>query len=222
MPMEIDGCPFPEDRSYEPDGLVWVRLEPDGEAVVGITSIYAALAGRLTSVRPRPVGSEHLEGGIVATIEGGKYFGPVRTPLAGMVVRTNDAIVGRPKILSERPYTEGWVVRIRPTRPTEADRLRSAAESAAAFGRQIANLRVRCFAAFPDFEMFEIGTECAAVLARLSELMGRIEAGEVVHLVSDDPTAPVEMVRWSDETGHPVVDSRREGNLFHFLVRKAR
>ena len=28
------------------------------------------------------------------------------------------------------------------------------------------------------------------------------------------------MVRWSDQTGHPVLAQRREGNLFQFLVRK--
>jgi glycine cleavage system H lipoate-binding protein/TusA-related sulfurtransferase len=222
MSMDIAGCDFPEDRSYEADGLVWARREPDGEAVLGITSIYATLAGRLASVRPRPVGSECAQGGVVAMIEGGKYFGPVRTPIAGVLVRTNDVIVRRPKTLSESPYGDGWVARVRPTRwPEESGALRSARESASAFRSQIATLRVRCFAAFPDHEMFEIGTECAAVLTKLSELIGRVGTGEVVHLVSDDPTAPIEMVRWSGETGHPLVDSRTEGNLFHFLVRKA-
>ena len=86
--------------------------------------------------------------------------------------------------------------------------------------KQIAALRIRCFAAFPDFEMFEIGLECSAVLAKLNELLTRIEVGAVVHLVTDDPTSPIEMVRWSDQTGQPVIDERKEGNLFHFLVRK--
>ena len=69
--------------------------------------------------------------------------------------------------------------------------------------------------------MIEIGTECAAVLTKLNDLLVRIEPGEVVHIVSDDPTAPIEMVRWSDQTGQPVIETRREGNLYHFLVRKA-
>src|SRR2546426_451844 len=86
--------------------------------------------------------------------------------------------------------------------------------------KQIATLRVRCFAAFPDHEMFEIGIECSAVLAKLNELLTRIDVGGVVHLVTDDPTSPIEMVRWSDQTGQPVIDQRKEGNLFHFLVRK--
>lgn len=221
--MKIDGCEFPEDRSYESDGLVWLRELPAGEVVIGITSIYAALAGRLSSVRAKPAGVEYLRGGVIATIEGGKYFGPVRTPVTGTLASVNEAVLGRPKTLSESPYSDGWVARLRTTRwSAEARALRSARNAEPMFRSQIATLRVRCFAAFPDHEMFEIGTECAAVLTKLSDLVRRIEPGEVVHLVSDDPTAPVEMIRWSDESGHPVVDSGREGALFHFLVRKAR
>ena len=36
---------------------------------------------------------------------------------------------------------------------------------------KIAELKVRCFAEFPDNEMYEIGTECSAVLVRLDELL---------------------------------------------------
>jgi TusA-related sulfurtransferase len=68
--------------------------------------------------------------------------------------------------------------------------------------------------------MFEIGTECAAVLVKLNELLAQIPVGDVVHVVTDDPTSPIEMVRWSDESGQPVIDERKEGSLFHFLVRK--
>jgi len=46
--------------------------------------------------------------------------------------------------------------------------------------------------------------------------------GEVVHLVSDDQTAYVEMVAWSERTGQNLLDWRQEGNLFHFIVKKVR
>ena len=87
---------------------------------------------------------------------------------------------------------------------------------------QIRALRVHCFAAFPDYDLIEIGTECAAVLTKLDDLINRIEPGEVVHIVSDDSTAPIEMVRWSDRANQPVLETRKEGALYHFLVRKTR
>jgi glycine cleavage system H protein len=51
-------------------------------------------------------------------------------------------------------------------------------------------------------------------------LVEQIPPEAVVHLVSDDPTAHVEMVRWTDETGNSFVDWREEGDLFHFIIRK--
>ena len=127
------------------------------------------------------------------------------------------------KLLSESPYREGWFARIRPASfRSERESLLAPDAAKELLGTQIKALRVRCFAAFPDYEMYEIGTECAAVLVRLNELLSRIDIGDVVHIVSDDWTAPIEMDRWSSETGQPVVDSRKEGNLYHFLVRKVR
>ena len=76
------------------------------------------------------------------------------------------------------------------------------------------------FSAFPDYEMFEIGVECAATLTKLDELIGKINMGNVVHVVSDDTSADLEMIRWSEERGQDLLESRKEGNLFHFIVKK--
>ena len=46
--------------------------------------------------------------------------------------------------------------------------------------------------------------------------------GEVIHLVSDDPTADIEMLRWSEDKGQSLLETREEGNLFHFIVKKTR
>jgi TusA-related sulfurtransferase len=45
---------------------------------------------------------------------------------------------------------------------------------------------------------------------------------DVIHVVSDDPTADIEMERWSDESGHMVLESRKEGKLAHFIVKKVK
>jgi TusA-related sulfurtransferase len=68
--------------------------------------------------------------------------------------------------------------------------------------------------------MFEIGLECAAALTKLDELVSRIPIGEVIHLVSDDPTADLEMIRWSEQNRQSLLEMRTEGSLFHFIVKK--
>lgn len=219
--MRIESCEFPDDLLYEPDGLVWVRLEASGEVVLGITSIHAAVAGRLTKVDARSTGVEYGRGKSLGTVESGRYFGPVRTPVRGVLLAVNPAVRETPRLLSEKPYAEGWFARLRPTAwATDRRDLKSAAEAKDLLAAQMAALHVHCFAAFPDYELFEIGTECSAVLAKLDETLGHAAEGEVVHLVSDDWTAPTEMLNWSQRTGYPVIEERKEGNLYHFLVRK--
>ncbi len=219
--MKVDSCEFPDELLYEPEGLVWVRRESSGDVVLGITSLHAALAGRLLKVEGRVVGAEYAAGKGVGTLESGRYFGSIRTPVRGTLLAVNERVLATPKVLSESPYSEGWFARLRPL-DWESDRngLASASESRDRFAAQLAALHVHCFAAFPDHELFEIGTECSAVLAKLDETLTRAQEGEVVHLVSDDWTAPAEMVNWSQRTGYPVIEERKEGNLYHFLVRK--
>ena len=141
--------------------------------------------------------------------------------MRGTLLAVNAAVLSAPRLLSQAPYTDGWFARLRPL-DWEGDRasLKPASEAREALAAQIAALRVHCFAAFPDYELFEIGTECSAVIAKLDETLARAADNEVVHLVSDDWTAPAEMVNWSRRTGYPVIEERKEGNLYHFLVRK--
>lgn len=219
--MKIEGCEFPEDLLYDLEGLVWLRPSDSGEAIVGITSIYAAVAGRPTKMTAKPIGAEYPSGGAIGFLESGRYFGPIRSPVRGTLIAVNDRLLADPRRITEGIYDDGWFARLRPSSlPEDQGRLLRLPAGQERLSNRIAALRVRCFAAFPDYEMFEIGTECAAVLVRLDELLARSQVGDVVHLVTDDPTAPIEMARWSDERGQPVIDERREGSLFHFLVRK--
>lgn len=219
--MKVESCEFPDDVLYDPDGLVWVRPEPSGDLLLGITSLHAALAGRLLKVQPRAVITEYEAGKSLGTVESGRYFGSIRTPVRGTLVAVNEAVLATPRLLSEKPYGEGWFARLR-AKEWETDRkvLSTAAEARERLAAQIAALHVHCFAAIPDVELFEIGTECSAVLAKLDDALANAAEGEVVHLVSDDWTAPAEMLSWSQRTGYPVIEERKDGNLYHFLVRK--
>ncbi len=219
--MRIENCEFPDDLLYDADGLVWMRPDPSGDVVLGITSLHVALAGRLTKLEARPVGEIYDHGRSLGTLESGRYFGSIRTPVRGTLLAVNPVVLATPKALSEKPYTEGWFARIRPLDWEEGRKaLKHPSEARELLAAQIAALHVHCFAALPDYELFEIGTECSAVIAKLDDTLATAAEGEVVHLVSDDWTAPAEMVNWSQRTGYPVIEERKEGNLYHFLVRK--
>jgi len=220
--LQVDYCEFPDDLLYDFENNVWVRRENES-IVLGITSIHSALAGRLTKVNIKHVGSIIAKSQSVATVESVRYFGAVRTPLSCRITGINEALQFRPKLANDYPYSDGWFVRLQPTSlDKEVHLLSTPIESEEVIRSAIHDLHVRCFKAYPDYELWEIGVECAAVLVRLNELIARCAVGDVVHVVSDDPTADIEMVRWSDQTGQAVLESRREGNLNHFIVRKVK
>jgi glycine cleavage system H protein len=220
--VEIDGCPVPEDRLYDLEEDVWWRPSADGAtATVGLIAVLPAFAGPILSVAFRPVDGVVGRGRSVATIESVRLTGAVRLPVDASILERNEALVARPRLLNDASYDAGWVVRVRPVRPEEAaSRLETAAGVASRLEERIRRQRIRCWPQTPDLEMFEIGLECSAVLAQLNDELARRPAGTAVRLVTDDPLSPVEMIRWSDQTGHALLAHRTEGNLHEFLVRK--
>lgn len=220
--MEIDHCVFPDDLLYDVENNTWVRFV-GGEAVVGVTSLLSAVAGKLVSVRLKTAGSIVQRGNSLGTLESGRLLGPIPSPISGTITETNALVVRSPKILNDSPYAEGWVARLE-TKNVEAETalLMNVRTAEAALRQKVEDYRAKCFKAFPDHELVEIGVECAAVLVRLGELVESIPYGDVVHIVSDDPTAYVEMVRWTDQSEQSLVDWRSEDGLFHFIIKKTR
>jgi glycine cleavage system H protein len=219
--MKIDNCSFPEDLLYDSENFVWMGNK-EKTVTIGITTIMTSIAGKLSRIKLKPVGTKLEKGMSCGSLESAKYFGVVRTPISGTIVQVNKSLMDKPKLANDSPYTEGWFVKIEPSDMGDMRTLETIENCHDKMSLAIQKLRVRCFAAFPDHEMFEIGVECSATLAKLDELIEKIPAGEVIHLVSDDPTADLEMLRWSEEREQSLLEMRNEGNLFHFIVKKLR
>jgi glycine cleavage system H protein len=219
--VKINHCIFPEGIFYDTENFVWIKSNNDKTVTIGITAILASITGRLSTIKLKEVGTELEKGKSIGTIESIKYFGVVRTPVRGRIAEINKAIISQPKLVNDFPYTEGWVARINASNLEEdliaLDTIENCHNK---MSSSIEKLHVRCFAEFPDHEMFEIGVECAATLTKLSELMTKMSIGEVIHLVSDDQTADLEIERWSHENGQLLLETRKEGNLFHFIMKK--
>ena len=220
--MEVAGCPLPEDRLYDLENDVWWAVEPDGTtARLGVLATLSAFAGPIQALTFRPIEGTVGRGRSVATIESTRFTGAVRLPVDALLVGRNEEVVRRPRLLNDAPYGDGWVVRVRPERADDPGRfLETASAVATRLAERIRTLRIHCWPTTPDLELYEIGLECSAVLTKLNEELAARPAGVAILLVTDDPTSPIEMVRWSDQSGHPVLAHRKEGTLHHFLVRK--
>jgi glycine cleavage system H protein len=109
----INNCDLPEDLYYVVDKHVWARR--DGDLVtVGMTDVAQNLAKTIIAVTPKAAGKTVARGRNVATVESGKWVGPVPAPVSGEIVEVNVALVASPGLINTDPYGEGWVARLRP------------------------------------------------------------------------------------------------------------
>jgi glycine cleavage system H protein len=111
------GCALPEEYLYHLEYDVWVRLEDDGSARVGMTDIAQTRCGKLVSVSfQKPPGSKVKRGRTLVVIESAKWVGPFRSPLSGEVLEINKEGFAADQLIANRdPYGAGWFVRIAPS-----------------------------------------------------------------------------------------------------------
>jgi glycine cleavage system H protein len=111
----VKNCNLPDDLHYNVENNVWVRKEPDGTVTVGMTAYACALAGEVVAYTPKKVGRTVDLNKSCATVESGKWVGPVKTPIAGGVTAVNDAVSAKPGTINKDPYGEGWLVKLKPS-----------------------------------------------------------------------------------------------------------
>lgn len=113
MPV-VRGCNLPDELAYDVPNNLWYRAEGDGTYTVGMTMVAAALAGSLVAFTAKKVGKTIDAGKSVATVESGKWVGPVKIGFDAEIVAVNDDLTGSPKLVNTDTYGSGWMVRVRP------------------------------------------------------------------------------------------------------------
>ena len=111
---ELKNCMLPDELLYHVDFNVWIYKNDDGTINLGMTDIAQSLAGNIIHCRPKKVGRSVKAGKSVATVESGKWVGPVKTPFSGEIVATNNDVENDATIVNRSPYKQGWIVRIQP------------------------------------------------------------------------------------------------------------
>ncbi len=61
----------------------------------------------------------------MGSIESAKSVEDIIAPLAGEVMRVNDAVIDAPELLNEDPYEQGWLLAVKPNDTKEFDELLS-------------------------------------------------------------------------------------------------
>jgi glycine cleavage system H protein len=105
----------------------WVRKQPDGTVVIGITDHAQAALGDLVFVETPKVGRKLAANEACAVVESVKAASDVYSPIAGEVIEANAALASAPETINTDAYGDGWMWKLKPANPADVDALLDAA-----------------------------------------------------------------------------------------------
>ena len=71
-----------------------------------------------------------------------------------------------------------------------------------------------------DVELDCVGLYCPVPIAQTREEIDRIETGQVLKVMADDPAAEEDFPRWAKRTGHEILAFEKEGTVLTFYIKK--
>lgn len=112
---------IPQDLKYTKDHE-WIRMDGD-IAIVGITDYAQQQLGDIVFVDIQTVGETLDENEAFGTIEVVKTISDLFLPVAGEVLEVNVAVEDNPELVNKDPYADGWLIKLKPTNPSDIDNL---------------------------------------------------------------------------------------------------
>ena len=117
----------PQDLKYSEEHE-WVRLQPDGTALVGITEFAAESLGDVVFVELPENGTALTQFEKMGEIESVKAVSDLYSPVGGEVLERNAQLQDSPELVNEGPYDSGWMVKVSLTDTAELNNLMSSVE----------------------------------------------------------------------------------------------
>jgi glycine cleavage system H protein len=102
---------------------VWVRMDDDNQATIGLTDFLQEKMGEIYSLRLPEEGEEIIKDEPFTLIEAKNGRRELKAPISGEVVEVNYETVEVPEIINEDPMTEGWLVKVEMASGQEFDDL---------------------------------------------------------------------------------------------------
>ena len=118
---EISELNFPDDLKYTEDHE-WSKLE-NGEVTIGICDYAQDQLGDVVFVELPQVGDAFDKGQEFGTVESVKAVSELFIPLGGEVTAVNENLEDTPELVNSEPYTNGWMVKIKPADVSDLDGL---------------------------------------------------------------------------------------------------
>ncbi len=112
---------IPQDLKYA-KSHEYARIAGD-EATIGITDYAAEQLGDVVFVELPEVGRELSKGDSFGVVESVKAVSDLYAPLSGKVVAVNERLNDESSLINDDPFGEGWIIKIAPSNPAEANEI---------------------------------------------------------------------------------------------------
>ncbi|MFQ5803283.1 MAG: glycine cleavage system protein H [Candidatus Methylomirabilales bacterium] len=116
---EVAAIYLPDDLYYDPKNHLWLRVE-SGRVRIGLDQFGQKAAGTVAYIKLLPAGKQVRKGRAFGSLEAGKYIGPLKAQVSGVIVDVNSDVVTEPTLVNTDPYGRGWFVVMEPS-DLEAD-----------------------------------------------------------------------------------------------------
>lgn len=103
---------IPNDRLFH-NGHLWLMLEDDGNASIGITHHAQDSLGEIMYVELPSVGDAIRQSVSFGVIESVKVASDLISPISGTVYLVNDAVSTDPTCINRAPYLDGWLLKVK-------------------------------------------------------------------------------------------------------------
>lgn len=114
----------PENLLYTKDHE-WIRIEGE-TGYVGITDFAQGELGDVVFIEIETLGETLGKEEVFGTIEAVKTVSDMFMPVGGEIIEVNPALEESPDVVNKDPYGKGWMIKIRLTDLSEAEKLMKA------------------------------------------------------------------------------------------------
>lgn len=105
---------------------VWVAIDDDGVAMVGISDYAQEQLGDIVYVQLPDIGRDIEQSEDAVMIESVKTTAEVKCPIAGRVIEVNETLADSPERVNESALDDGWLFKLEPADETQFEDLMDA------------------------------------------------------------------------------------------------
>ena len=118
---DINDVILPDDIHYAASHE-WAKAERNN-VKVGISDYAQDQLGDIVFVEMPEVGETFEKGAEFGTVESVKAVSELYMPVGGEIIAVNSALEDSPELINNTPYSDGWMIEVKPDDTAELDSL---------------------------------------------------------------------------------------------------